>query len=156
MVILAPNASMDDTEAFTFGLSAGTPPARPVRHQRWRSRFHSSAAVLMPGDSDSIQCHVGWYSGCRLRFEEASAALSGGGSLVSRVASPGGIVNFGPHNLTTVRPTEYNRVSGVLISGAGCRTTTFKTLMSVRRGSSSWRALGGGVAVIRTPYPILR
>ena len=51
-----------------------------------------------------------------------SAAVSGSGTLQMQAASPRGIVNFGPVNLTH-RPApnlEYNSISGVYIAGAGC------------------------------------
>ena len=48
--------------------------------------------------------------------------MSGSGTLQMQAASPRGIVNFGPVNLTH-RPApnlEYNSISGVYIAGAGC------------------------------------
>ena len=57
-----------------------------------------------------------------IRFLGHSASVSGSGSLQMRAASPRGIVNFGPVNLTH-RPApnlEYNSISGVYIAGAGC------------------------------------
>ena len=151
------NASVDDTEAFAFGLAAHPTLRVPAGTYRvdgtialpqQRELILDAGAVLLRYNS-TLDGAVN--SDPIVRFDSHSAALSGSGSLVSQVASPRGIVNFGPHNLTyRASNIEYNRLSGVLISGAGCSYDAHgeDTDVSVRgsRGVcfDSGEALGGG------------
>ncbi len=151
------NTSVDDTESFSFGLASHPTLRVPPGTYRIDGTIAlpQRTELILDAGASLVRYNVTLNGTVNtdpiVRFYSHSAALSGSGSLVSQVASPRGIVNFGPHNLTyRASNIEYNRLSGVFVSGAGCSFDAKgrDTDTSVRgsRGVcfDSGEALGGG------------
>jgi hypothetical protein len=122
------NSSTDDTPSFNFALAHHPTLRVPPGAYRIDGTvtLGSTRQLILDAGATLIRYNVTLDGTVNtnpiIRFLGHSAAVSGSGVLEMQVASPRGIVNFGPFNLThhPAPNLEYNSISGIYIAGAGC------------------------------------